>query len=165
MKERNWGEIRNVVRSRDGGTAYLQNGVLLLNLELVGAKKLETAVGLFCGETILVALEELEDVVDDDGLEVDLFLIVQVLRLELDLSYYELRVFFLPAAIRTVPMSTRASAADGQRSRYIKEKEKLTGGTLLLMTEILVLALPFFWFLRGSLLRTRLFLDVVAHAG
>ena len=45
-------------------------------LKLVGAKELETAGGLVRGETVLVALEELEDVVDDDGLEIDFFLVV-----------------------------------------------------------------------------------------
>ena len=65
--------------------AYLKERVLLLALELVGAEKFETTGGLVVGETVLIALEELEDVIDDDGLEVDLLLVVEVLSLELNL--------------------------------------------------------------------------------
>jgi len=82
---------RVIVRSRDG-IAHLEKGVLFLDLELIGAEKLETALGLLYGETVLVALEELEDVVDDDGLKVNLFLIIQVLRLELNLGESQGRV-------------------------------------------------------------------------
>lgn len=109
---REFSPARVTVRSRDG-CAYLEECVLLLDLELVGAEQLETALSLLYGETVLVALEQLEDVVDDDGLEVDLFLIVQVLRLELDLWESQGRVFEMQESIRTVPMSTSASAAGG----------------------------------------------------
>ena len=68
-----------------GGNAYLEEGVLLLTLELVGAEKFETAVGFVISKTGLVALKKLEDIVDNDGLEVDLLLVVEVLGLELDL--------------------------------------------------------------------------------
>jgi hypothetical protein len=40
---------------------------------------------LFRGQTILVALEEFEDIVDDNGFQVDLLLIIQVFGFELDL--------------------------------------------------------------------------------
>ena len=63
----------------------LEEGVLLLNLELVGAEQLNTTDGLFLGQTVLVALEQLENVVDDDSLQVDFFFVVQILCLELDL--------------------------------------------------------------------------------
>ena len=63
---------------------YLEESVLLLRLELVGAKGVGAALGLFFGETLVVALDELEDVLDDDCLEVDLFLIVEVLRTRLN---------------------------------------------------------------------------------
>lgn len=45
----------------------LEESVLLVYLEFVGTKELETAKSLFFGETLLGALEELEDVADDDG--------------------------------------------------------------------------------------------------
>ena len=63
----------------------LEEGVLLLNLELVRAEQLNTTDGLFLGQTVLVALEQLENVVDDDSLQVDFFFVVQILCLELDL--------------------------------------------------------------------------------
>lgn len=65
---------------------YLKERVLLLGLELVGTEKTETAGGLLISKTVLRALEELEDVLDDDSLEVDLLLVVKILRLELNLS-------------------------------------------------------------------------------
>ncbi len=64
---------------------YLEEGVLLLALEPVGTEKLETAGSLVVGKTVLVALKQLEDIVDNDGLKVDLLLVVEVLSLELDL--------------------------------------------------------------------------------
>ena len=65
--------------------AYLQERILLLALELVGAEKFETTVGLLVRKTVLIALEELEDIVDNDSLQVDLLLVVEVLGLQLDL--------------------------------------------------------------------------------
>ena len=86
MKLRNCkGDVRIARRVQDGTMTYLEEGVLLLALELVGAEKFETTGGLVVGETVLIALEELEDVIDDDGLEVDLLLVVEVLSLELNL--------------------------------------------------------------------------------
>ena len=67
------------------GIPHLKEGVLLLILELVGTEKLQTASGLLVSETVLVALKQLEDIVDNDRLEVNLLLIVEVLGLELDL--------------------------------------------------------------------------------
>jgi hypothetical protein len=64
----------------------LQERVLLLGLQLVGTENAETAGGLLAGKTILRRLEEREDVVDDNGLQVDLLLVVQVLSLKLDLE-------------------------------------------------------------------------------
>jgi len=47
--------------------ADLEESVLFVYLEFVGPKELETAESFFFGETLLCALEELEDVVDNDG--------------------------------------------------------------------------------------------------
>ena len=66
-------------------TTHLQERVLLPRFELVGPEDLKTAASLFLVETLVVTLKELEDIVVDDGLEVDLFLIVQILRAKLDL--------------------------------------------------------------------------------
>jgi hypothetical protein len=68
----------------DKSVTCLEEGILFLDLELVGAEELDTAEGLFLGETVVVALEQLEDVVDNDGLQVDFFFVVQILRFELD---------------------------------------------------------------------------------
>lgn len=65
--------------------AYLKEGVLVLGFKLVRAKKFETTCGLLSGKTVVVALKQLEDVVDYDGLQVDLFLVIQIFRLELNL--------------------------------------------------------------------------------
>jgi len=46
---------------------YLEKRVLLFLLQFVVTKKLETAVSLLLAETIFVALEKYEDVVDDNG--------------------------------------------------------------------------------------------------
>ena len=86
MNERNCRRPRQAeAHENEKVRAYLKERVLLLALELVGAEELETAVGLLVSQTVLVALEQLEDVIDDDGLEVDLLLVVEVLGLELDL--------------------------------------------------------------------------------
>jgi hypothetical protein len=52
---------------------------LLLGFEPVGTKEFEAALSLFLGETLLVTLEEGEDIVENDGLEVDLVLVVEIL--------------------------------------------------------------------------------------
>ena len=62
-------------------------------LELVRAEQLETTLGfLFC-QTLVVALKELEDILHDDGLEVDLFLVVEILRSQLNLRHIHLGVY------------------------------------------------------------------------
>ena len=66
-------------------TKYLEKSVLLLLFELVGTKEAETTVGFLRVETFFGTLKEGEDVLDDDGLEVDLLLVVEVLGLELNL--------------------------------------------------------------------------------
>lgn len=42
-------------------------------------------MSLFRGQTILVTLEEFEDIIDDDRFQVDLLLVIQVFGFELDL--------------------------------------------------------------------------------
>ena len=64
---------------------YLEERVLLLALKLVGAEELQTAGGFLVSQTVLVALKQLEDIVDNDSLQVDLLLVVEVLGLQLDL--------------------------------------------------------------------------------
>ena len=68
---------------------YLKKSILLLRLEPVGAEKFETAGSLRRFETLVVTLQELEDVVDDDRLEVDLVLVVKIFRAKLDLRLDE----------------------------------------------------------------------------
>ena len=86
MNERNCRKPRQAeAHENEKMRAYLKERVLLLALELVGAEKFETAVGFVISKTGLVALKELEDVVDDDRLEVDLVLVVKIFRAKLDL--------------------------------------------------------------------------------
>ena len=70
----------------------LQNGVLLLLLELVGTENLNTTGSLLVIETGVGALEELEDVVDVYFLNVDLVLVVEVLSSELDLGHVDVGI-------------------------------------------------------------------------
>lgn len=49
---------------------------MLMVFKLVGPKELKTTGSLFLTETVLITLEELEDVVDDDCLQIDLFLVI-----------------------------------------------------------------------------------------
>ena len=65
--------------------ADLQERVLLLGFQPVGAKQLETALRLGCVEAFVGALEERKDVIEHDGLEVDFVLVVEILGLELNL--------------------------------------------------------------------------------
>jgi hypothetical protein len=67
-------------------TTDLQERVLLFAFETVGTEDFKAALGLGGVETFAVALEEREDVVDGDGLEVDLLLIVKILGFELNLG-------------------------------------------------------------------------------
>ena len=84
MKDKNWGRRERWAQGETQETD-LKNGVLLLRLELVGTEELETALGLGGRKTLLGTLEQLEDVVDDNGLKVDLFFVVKVVGLEFDL--------------------------------------------------------------------------------
>lgn len=58
---------------------------MFLTLKFVGTEKLKTAVGLLVSQTFLVALKQLEDVIDDNGLKIDLLLVVKIFGLELNL--------------------------------------------------------------------------------
>lgn len=91
MKDRNW---RTVSRrwAKPAGT-YLEEGVLLLGLELVGPEDLDAALGLLGGEASLVTLQQLEHVLDDDVLEIHLFSIVKILGLELDLGHVDVGIW------------------------------------------------------------------------
>jgi hypothetical protein len=59
----------------------LEEGILLLRLKPVGSKETETTSGLFSIQAIIITLEELEDIVDNDSLKVDFFLIIQIICL------------------------------------------------------------------------------------
>ena len=63
----------------------LQESVLALLLELVGTEDADTVLGLGLGETVLVTLKELEDLLHDNVLDVDLVLVVEIGGSELDL--------------------------------------------------------------------------------
>ena len=65
--------------------AYLEEGILFLRLKPVGSKECETTSGLFSIQAVIITLEELEDIVDNDSLKVDFFLIIQILCRQLDL--------------------------------------------------------------------------------
>ena len=68
---------------------YLGQGLdslFLLLLELVGTEDSDTALSLGIGETIPVALKELEDLLHDNVLDVHLVLVVEIGSGELDLS-------------------------------------------------------------------------------
>lgn len=58
---------------------------MFLRLELVGTENSKTTGSLIIGETIFCAFEKGEYVLDHDGLQIDLFLVVEVFSLELDL--------------------------------------------------------------------------------
>ncbi len=60
--------------------------LLLLLDELVGAEDTDTVLGLSLSETLVVALEELEDLLHDNVLNVDLVLVVKVGGGERDLG-------------------------------------------------------------------------------
>ena len=64
----------------------LEKSILLLLLKLVRAENVVTTLGLISRETSIVALQELEDVLDNDCLEVDLLLIIQVFCFQFDLN-------------------------------------------------------------------------------
>ena len=70
----------------------LEKSILLLLLKLVWTENLITTFSLFIGETFLGTLEELEDIINDDCLEVNLFLVVKVLSTELDLAHVDIGI-------------------------------------------------------------------------
>lgn len=53
--------------------------------EFIGAENVQTTLGLLSRETLIVTLEELEDILDNDCLEVDLFFVIEVVSLQFDL--------------------------------------------------------------------------------
>lgn len=59
---------------------------MLFGFQLVGPEKFQAALGFLLSESIGVTLKEGKHIVDDDGLEIDLLLIVQVLSLEFNLG-------------------------------------------------------------------------------
>jgi hypothetical protein len=86
MKERNWRKTLKKGRYQRGVPVVTEDYVLLgFLLELVGAEDTDTVLSLGVGETALVTLEELEDLLHDDVLDVDLLLVVEVGGRELDL--------------------------------------------------------------------------------
>ena len=64
---------------------YLKERVLFLLFELVGTKNLITALAFLGGEALVIALEERKYILDDNGLEVNFFLVIKVIGFELDL--------------------------------------------------------------------------------
>jgi hypothetical protein len=63
----------------------LKEWVLLLLLQSVGTEYLQTTLRLLGSETLIVTLEECEDILDNYCLEVDLFLVIEVIGLKFDL--------------------------------------------------------------------------------
>ena len=57
-------------------TTYLEEGVLLLILQLVRTEQLDTTSRLGAVQTRFCTLQQFEDIVDDDGLQIDLVLVV-----------------------------------------------------------------------------------------
>ena len=67
-------------------TTYLEERVLLLRLQSVRTEKLETASRLGTIQTRFCALQQLKHIVYDDGLQINLVFVVQILRAKLDLQ-------------------------------------------------------------------------------
>lgn len=63
----------------------LQERVLFLGFQPVGTKELETALSLGFGEAVIGALEERKNVIEDDGFEINLVLVVEILGFEFNL--------------------------------------------------------------------------------
>lgn len=55
-------------------------------LELVGTEQTETTLNFSVGKTFLVGLQEFENIIDNDCLQIDLFLVIEILGFELDLE-------------------------------------------------------------------------------
>ena len=71
----------------------LQEGILFLMLELVVTENFNTTCSFLVRETLLRAVEEFKHVVDHNGFQVNLFLVVKVLGLELDLGRTKRSIF------------------------------------------------------------------------
>ena len=67
-------------------STYLEEGILLVTLQLVGAKELDTTSSLGVVQPRFCTLQQFEDVINHDGLQIDLVLIIKVLRTKLDLK-------------------------------------------------------------------------------
>jgi hypothetical protein len=63
----------------------LEECVLFLRLELVGTEDAKTTGSLFVRKTFFRAVKKFKHVLNHDGLQVDFFLIIEVLSLEFDL--------------------------------------------------------------------------------
>jgi hypothetical protein len=60
---------------------------LLLLFKFVGTENLQTTLSFRSSETLIVTLEECEDILDNISLQVDLFLVIEVVCLKLDLGF------------------------------------------------------------------------------
>jgi hypothetical protein len=87
MKLRNYIHTPYEQRNREErqDATNLEECVLFLRLELVGTEDAKTTGSLLVGKTPFRAVEELKHVLNHDGLQVDFFLVVEVLSLEFDL--------------------------------------------------------------------------------
>ena len=62
--------------NRRGREAYLEEWVLLLRLQSVRTEQLDTTSRLGAVQTRFLTLQQLEDVIYNDGLQIDLVLVV-----------------------------------------------------------------------------------------
>lgn len=58
---------------------------MFFGFELVGAEEFEPTGTLFSRKTLIVTLKKFEDIIDNNGLQVNFFLIIEVLRLQFNL--------------------------------------------------------------------------------
>lgn len=65
---------------------YLEEGILLLRLELVGPENLKPPSDLLIIQTTFVALKQFEDIIDNNSLKVDFVLVIKIFSLKLDLG-------------------------------------------------------------------------------
>lgn len=80
MNDRNCERCQNLFR-KSAKRTDLQTRIPLLLLKLIPPKHVQPPLRLVGTEPILIALQQLEDIVDDYRLEVKLLLVVDVLRL------------------------------------------------------------------------------------
>jgi len=66
-------------------TTNLEERILLLRFELVWTENVKTAGSFLVGKTFLRAFKKFEHILNHDGLQVNLLLVVEVLSLELNL--------------------------------------------------------------------------------